>query len=114
VGLGSFDRDVATGSQPRGNQSRTMYPTVNGSGGGAGRNSAAVDATTTSAFETHALISPAATTDGAILLTAPNALGDHGRGPVGVQITTRSESGYEEFVKPAIDRILACALLILC
>ena len=91
-----------------------MYPTASVSGGAAIRNSAAVDATTTSAFETHALISPPVTTDGAILLAAPTALGDHAWGPVGVQITTRSESGYEDFVKPAIDRIFACALLILC
>jgi len=112
VGLGSFERDAATGVPSSGSQSRAAYSPPSLADGATAHSLAAVDATAAPRFDTHALISPAETTNGAHAATLPNALRDHAPGTVTRLPTTRRESGYEQLVKPVIDRFLACVLLV--
>ena len=98
------------------------FPAAGLAGGVVAHNSAAIDLTAPSAFETNTLVAPAIATDGALLLTPSNALSDFAPSPVAAAlpsavsrptlIVTRRLTGYERFTKPVIDRVLALVLLV--
>jgi lipopolysaccharide/colanic/teichoic acid biosynthesis glycosyltransferase len=110
VGLGSFDTDA--GAQPSETHLRAPYMSGSLTGGAEVVVASSAAELRAPAYETHALIAPTETTDSARLLTPPTALGDYARNAATARSTTRRESGYEEFVKPVIDRFLAFVLLI--